>query len=100
MRKSLDELFVTFDAQHPEIYTAFKQSAQRIRRYRNHYSARLIFDGLSFNSALDGRDTDAYKINHNYTSFFVRKLIAECPEFAEFFATRKQTWKEKKQRAA
>lgn len=88
--KTLQERFEEFDAKHPEIYATFKQYALRIRVRRTNYSARLILSGISFNTMLDGRDIDEYKINNDFSSRYARKLIKEDPlNFGQFFATRK-----------
>lgn len=89
-RLTLQERFDAFDKKHPDIYATFKNYALRIRQNRQHYSARLILTGISFNSALDGRDSaEKYKINNDFTSRYSRKLLDEMPEkFAGFFEKR------------
>ncbi|MBA3824527.1 MAG: hypothetical protein H0X24_11620 [Ktedonobacterales bacterium] len=91
-RPTLPERFREFDAQHPDVYEAFKYYAFQLhRRGVRHYGAKAIMEVIRYHTAVDGRDAkEAFKLNNSYTSLFARKLIGEMPLlFGNFFETRK-----------
>lgn len=80
------ENFEKFDAEHPELYQAFKKIALRAALARSRYSARGIFHIIRWES-LVSTGTD-YKIDDGWSPHYARKFMAEYPEHGEFFETR------------
>ena len=86
---SIQERFVNFDAQHPEIYCEFKRRALQLwNAGRMHYGAKSIMEAVRFHSAVSGKDIEPFKINNNYISRYARKLIDEDGRFCDFFELR------------
>lgn len=87
--KTIDERFAEFDALHPQIYTEFvKQTMKMINRGFKAYSADTICHIIRFHTDLDGRDTEPFKINNDYTSRYARKFMNQFPKHEGFFRTR------------
>lgn len=88
--ESIQERFQRFDAQHPEIYQEFRQIAQELlRRGRAHYGSKAILEVIRYHRILSGKsETEAFKINNNYSSRYARKLIDEDERFFHFFELR------------
>jgi hypothetical protein len=82
--------FEQFDREHPDVYALFKRFAQELRDGgREHYGARAIMERIRWHMATSSQGTADFKINDHYAPRYARKLIAECPEFAEFFELRR-----------
>lgn len=83
-RKTFEE----YDQEHPKIYELFKKFAiQLMANGKKHYGAKSIMERIRWHFDVDERGDD-FKINNNYTSRYVRKLIAEHPMFENFFFLR------------
>lgn len=84
----LDQKFKNFDQNHPEVYLYFKKFAKKaMTSGLKKYGAKAIFERIRWHFTIDVVSED-FKINNNYVSRYVRKLIDECPEFKSFFETR------------
>ena len=78
-----------FDAEHPDVYEAFKRHAVEIKKHRAYYSADAIMSRVRWEHDTSAHHADReFKVNNNFTSRYSRKLIAEHPEFAGFFRLR------------
>ncbi len=87
--RSLDERFADYDRANPEIYREFVRLAHQVKAAgHKHYGGKGLIEVMRYHRAVDGRPGDPFKLNNVFTSRFVRKAIAEFPEFAEFFETR------------
>ena len=87
--ENITERFVKFDRKYPDIYWLFKRfSFEAMKAGLKNYGAKAIFERIRWHKRVELNGSD-FKINNNYTSRYVRKLIFECPEFSEFFITRK-----------
>jgi hypothetical protein len=92
-RPSIQELFEMFDREHPDVYEHFVAIAWNLKRSGvRHYGSKAIFEVIRYHrattSAADGSKPEPFKINNIFTSRYARKMIAEYPEFADFFSTR------------
>lgn len=88
-KESIREKFNVFLREHPEFWREFvKRTKQLIERGIKHYSADAICHIVRFHSLVDGRDTEQYKVNNNYTALMARKWQEEFPDHADFFETR------------
>ena len=83
------ERFDRFHEAHPEIYQEFCKYADQLwnKGWRN-YSADGILHVLRFHSHVSGQDTERWKINNNYASFYSRLWSRDNPKRAAFFRTR------------
>lgn len=90
--RTIQEQFEAFHRAHPDVYELFKRFAQELRAAgRPHYGAKAILERVRWHYATSSASAEEFKINNNYTSRYARLLIAECPEFADFFETRRLT---------
>ena len=86
MKKSFEQ----YDRENPAIYQAFVRYARQLRcTGRKRIGAKLIMERIRWDSAV-GASADLFKINNNFTAGYVRKLIAEEPDFRELFEIREK----------
>lgn len=86
----IDEQFLEFHHQHPEVYAALRDMARQLRR-RGEAKAGIgmLFEVLRWNRIMAGvRDEDGFKLNNNYRSRYARLLMANEPDLMGFFDTR------------
>lgn len=87
---TLKEKFNLYHADNPHVYENFKTYARQVlSNGRIKFGAKAIIERLRWHYAFETRG-DVFKLNNNYTAFYVRKLINERPEFNNIFATRRQ----------
>lgn len=86
----IDQSFERFLLECPDIYPAFVRIAMDLRR-RGHtrYSADGVCHIIRWEMITAGRDRDGWKVNNNYTAMLGRKAMAEFPELAGMFETRR-----------
>lgn len=86
--ENLDQKFYEFHRQNPIVYVYFKKFAvEAMQAGLTKYGAKAIFERIRWQIRIEMKGAD-FKINNNYVSRYVRKLICECPEFIRFFETR------------
>lgn len=74
--------------QNPEIWREFCGLADRMRKQRDHWSARAILHVLRWNRALRDPTDPLFKINNNWSAGMARRYNAE--RGVEFFHLRDQ----------
>lgn len=80
--------FQRYDVQHPEVYIRFKElTFEALKKGFKSFSARGLFQVMRFEKGFI--KNDGYKLNNNYTPYYVRKFIKEYPEHRAFFECRK-----------
>ncbi|MBX6314784.1 MAG: hypothetical protein IRY99_17985 [Isosphaeraceae bacterium] len=85
---TLQQRFELFDASNPHIYEHFKAFTLALRAAGiQRYGAKSIMERIRWHVAIE-TGNDSFKINNNYTSRYVRKLVAEYPELRAFFEMR------------
>ena len=87
MTIELAEKFNQYHAENPEIYQSFERFALYVIRQRARYGAKAIMERVRWHSMETGNDD--FKINNNYTSYYVRLFEENHPEHADFFRKRK-----------
>jgi len=86
--KNLDQKFNEYHTQNPNVYDLFKRYSIQLKESgHKHYGAKTIMERIRWHIDVESKG-DKFKINNNYTSRYVRMLVAEIPAFAEFFRTR------------
>ena len=86
--KSVTE-FDKYDKEHPDIWKQFVDIAMKlIRRGREHYGAKAIFEIIGYHRIITGNDEDEFKVNNNFTADYSRKFHKEFPMYDGFFETR------------
>jgi len=86
---TIDERFERFLAVHPELLEEFCAIALRLRMAgREHYSADAILHHIRTSCDIDGRDSEPYRCNNNYTALLARRAMERHAELRGFFETR------------
>ena len=83
------ESFEEFNDEHPEVYEGFKRFALKAMGFRKHYSADAVLHALRWETMIESGEE--FKINNNWSSFYARKFMKECPSYEGFFRLRTQT---------
>lgn len=85
----LQERFQRFDAENPHVFTALVSIARRWKaRGHKRCAIDMLFNVLRWEAGMTTRG-DAFKLNNDYRSRYVRKMIASYPEeFEGFFELR------------
>lgn len=84
----MDYQFEKYHYENPIIYEQFKKFALQVKESgKQRYGAKAVFERIRWFFDIETKG-DTFKINNNYVSRYVRKLIKEMPEFNDFFATR------------
>jgi len=80
--------FERYDREHPEIWKHFVEiTYQLIRSGKKHYGAKAVFEIIRYHRFV--KHGEDLKVNNNYTAYYARKFMKQCPEHAGFFGTRK-----------
>lgn len=79
--------FELFDRQNPEVYRELVGLSLQWRREHRKCGIGMLFEVLRWNRGLQTAGDD-FKLNNNFRSRYVRKLIAEHPELDGFFELR------------
>jgi len=83
----LDAKFNEFDRENPHIYEVFKNYTRQVfESGKKHYGAKAIFERIRWHFSIEKRGD--FKVNNSYISRYARKLIAEQPQFTNFFECR------------
>lgn len=82
------ERWSLFHQMNPEVYRRIRHMAleQKVDGWKRS-SMQLIFEHLRYLWAIQTKG-DRYKLNHNYRSFYTRKLLEDHPELVGMFETR------------
>lgn len=77
-----------FDRENPHVYELFVRfSRQALGRGHRRLGAKSIIERMRWEITIESTDLD-FKINNNYAPYYSRKLMAEFPQFKDFFQTR------------
>lgn len=80
--------FDRYDRENPGVYAAFMKFAlEAFNSGRKHMGAKAIMERVRWQTMVDGKG-DMFKINNNYTAFYVRKLLKDVPYMTGFFQRR------------
>jgi len=85
---ALQDRFLSFHAQNPQVYQKFRQFAHEARKSRQRYGAKSIMERCRWHTDIEQPCRSAFKINNSFTSRYARLLIGEDPSFSAFFETR------------
>lgn len=87
--RTITEAFRAFDAAHPEVYRyLLGLAADLSARGFRHYGIGAMWERMRWHFQVERDEDEEFKLNNNYRSRYVRKIIAEHPEFEQFFETR------------
>jgi hypothetical protein len=88
--QTIQERFNEYDHCHPEVYKylvslCFELKSKRFRRY----GIRSLWERVRWHFQVEKEMGEDFKLNDHFHSRYVRKIIAEYPEFDGFFELRK-----------
>jgi hypothetical protein len=88
--KTIAELrFEQYHEAHPQIYAAFEQMALgQIALNRRHGSAKQIVEHLRMFTGIRA-EGEQFKLDNSFTAYYSKKFIADHPDHASFFRTRR-----------
>lgn len=85
---TIQEAFERFDRENPHVYTELVMLARRYKRRGNRKCGiGMLFEVLRWRSGMRTGGDD-FKLNNNYRSRYVRKMMREYPEFDGWFEIR------------
>lgn len=80
--------FMAFHKKYPEIYEMFKKiTFEAMKKGFKNYGAKGIVELIRWRTKGEVK-SDGYKINNNYTSYYVRLFEHEHPQYIGFFRKR------------
>lgn len=92
MRQRRDDFarrFAEVDAANPRVWELFEQfTLMLIRRGFRHYSADAVLHRVRWETTVELRDGEGFKINNNWSAYYARKWIGRHPNHANFFRLR------------
>lgn len=81
--------FQRYDVENPEVYARFRElTFDAMQRGFKNFSARGLFQVMRFERGGKIKD-DGFRLNNNYTPYYVRKFVKEFPQHIAFFECRK-----------
>ena len=81
--------FAEYHAANPDVYAALRRFALEARRAgRAHLGIKALVERVRWYTTVEARG-DAFKVNNSYAPHYARLLMAQEPELAGFFETRK-----------
>jgi hypothetical protein len=79
--------FVAWHIDHPDIWREFEKLAlELIQSGRARYGSKAVMEVIRFNRVVSGGED--FKVNNNYTAYYVRIFNAKYPQHKRFFETR------------
>jgi hypothetical protein len=85
----MDRKFEEFDARNPVVYEMMRDLAlHRVSRTNRRCSGQALTEVLRWNVELEIEDTDIYRFNNDYVSYYTRKLAILEPELRDAFEMR------------
>lgn len=79
------EQFEQFHKDNPHVFELFKKFAyEALRAGFDTFSAYAIRERIRWFTSIETSGTP-YKLSNNFTPYYARKLMRECPEFDGFF---------------
>ncbi|MER9628867.1 hypothetical protein [Mesorhizobium sp. M0296] len=89
MSNAITARFERFHNENPHVYSMFQRfSLKAIQAGMKRLSGHFILARMRWESAIETKG-DPFKINDNYSAYYVRKFIADFPQYAATFETRR-----------
>ena len=87
--KTIQQSFEDFDAAHPEVYEYLVRLVFEVRsRGFKHYGIGALWERMRWHFQIERDMEEDFKLNNNYRSRYVRKIIAQYPDLEDFFELR------------
>jgi hypothetical protein len=87
-KKSIQERFEEYDAANPDVYELLTRFVGELHNFGvTRYGIAAFIERIRYDYAISNR-LDEFKINNNLRSRYVRKLVADFPEYEHMFECR------------
>ena len=85
-----EQRFEEFHGRHPQVYDKLVALAREAKR-RGHrqWAARSAWELIRWEFAVPRDDGEQFKLNDHYIAYYARRIMADEPDLAGFFETRK-----------
>ena len=80
--------FENFHEANPHVYELFCKFALQAAARRPRFSARTVLHRIRWATTIETDSDDGFKINNNWSPFYVRLFEIDHPELAGFFEKR------------
>jgi hypothetical protein len=81
--------FRAYHAENPEVYAKLREFALQAKASgRKHFGINMLHERLRWYTLIEAKH-DTFKVNNNYRPYYARLLMAQEPELAGFFETRR-----------
>lgn len=88
-RQTIQEAFVAFDAEHPEVRQELIRMALELQDSGfDHYGIKALMEVVRWHRHVEYGPEDEWKCNNSYSSRYARAIMTEVPALAGFFETR------------
>lgn len=89
-KPSIEDQFQAYRARHPEVYSALVQFTRDAKAAGIRVGIKAVFERVRWEMRVDRRTGDGeYLLNNNWTSHYSRLIMAQEPDLAGFFETRR-----------
>ena len=86
---TIDERFAAFHAANPAVFGLFVRFALEAQAAGlASYSAKAVFERVRWQTAIETRSGDPFKVNNDFTARYARLAMDTVPALADFFHTR------------
>lgn len=87
--RSIQQSFEDFDRAHPEVFEYLVRLAFDVyQRGFRHYGMKAFWERMRWHFQIEQDMGEEFKLNNNYTSRYVRKIIVKHPELEDLFELR------------
>lgn len=87
-----EDTWTTFEryfCDNPNVWKYFKRFAVYAKAHNKKIGAKAIMERVRWECDFgEEASAESFKCNNNFTSYYVRLLITQCPEFKGFFEMR------------
>lgn len=89
MKRNLQFAFEQYDKANPQVWDAFiRFTKEAIASGHERLSAKLVVERIRWETLIDSRSDDGFKICNNHSAYYARKFHKVFPEHEGFFRTR------------
>jgi len=81
--------FLRFHGENPDVFDDLVMLARRAKHAgATKYGIAAVFEVLRWSRLMEKRAGEPFKLNNNYRALYARKVMATCPDLANFFEIR------------
>lgn len=82
--------FEKFHRTHPEIYRLLVEMAREVKKRRNKYSIKTLWEVLRWKINIGMSKTGDFKLNNNHHAYYARLIMRQEPDLKGFFTLRER----------